>query len=334
VNGCGCRRRTGSPAETDHWRSRGDLRVTEGRCGRWRKAWRDGGALRRCGPGAAVRRGMKLSPQAGTRLEMELRKGRWRTGSLMTSGGRRAGSDADRPLFPRRLTPPRGVAADAPPWLVLPGPGPAGRLERDDEAVAVWKTRLARYKKHGARPGRLHLLRGRGRPGPEAAERPHLGAARAPAGGRVRGAGGGRVSIAGVACYRPGDGRNLYYHLLVYRRRKGEARGSLGRLPGPDPCRPTASCPPRWSGSGTTSTSTWPGAGGLAEENKAWLRVYRLPAYAPDLIGGGHLVAAQAVDGQLRRRWTGRPGPHRQAQAEEDQYRPHLIDGCLAGTGL
>jgi hypothetical protein len=30
----------------------------------------------------------------------------------------------------------------------------------------------------------------------------------------------------------------------------------------------------------------------------------------------------------------GNPSPHHQAQAEEIQYRPHLIDGCLAGTGL
>ena len=42
---------------------------------------------------------------------------------------------------------------------------------------------------------------------------------------RVRGAGGGRVSIAGVACYRPGDRPHLFYHLRVYRRRKGEAKG-------------------------------------------------------------------------------------------------------------
>ena len=42
---------------------------------------------------------------------------------------------------------------------------------------------------------------------------------------RVRGAGGGRVSIAGVACYRPGDRPHLFYQLLAYRRRKGEAKG-------------------------------------------------------------------------------------------------------------
>jgi hypothetical protein len=42
---------------------------------------------------------------------------------------------------------------------------------------------------------------------------------------RVRGAGGGRVSIAGVVCYRPRDRPHLFYQLLVYRRRKGEAKG-------------------------------------------------------------------------------------------------------------
>ncbi len=41
----------------------------------------------------------------------------------------------------------------------------------------------------------------------------------------VRGAGGGGVSIAGVACYRPGDRPHLYYQLRIYRRRKGEAKG-------------------------------------------------------------------------------------------------------------
>jgi hypothetical protein len=42
---------------------------------------------------------------------------------------------------------------------------------------------------------------------------------------KVRGAGGGRVSIAGVACYRPGDRPHLFYKLLVYRRRKAEPKG-------------------------------------------------------------------------------------------------------------
>ena len=33
---------------------------------------------------------------------------------------------------------------------------------------------------------------------------------------------------------------------------------------------------------------------GLGWEDKAWLRVYQLLAYAPDLNSAGHLVATQA----------------------------------------
>jgi hypothetical protein len=52
------------------------------------------------------------------------------------------------------------------------------------------------------------------------------------------------------------------------------------------------------------------------------------------LIGRWHLVPAQAVDRQLRRRRPERPDPHRQAQAEEDPVPAHLINGCLTATGL
>ena len=101
---------------------------------------------------------------------------------------------------------------------------------------------------------------------------------------RVRGAGGGRVSIAGVACYRPGDRPHLYYQLRVHRRRKGEPKGFT------------------WSDYRDLITAThhnlsaplvwvWdnlnihlaPELTDFAADNKEWLRVYRLPAYAPDM---------------------------------------------------
>ena len=66
--------------------------------------------------------------------------------------------------------------------------------------------------------------------------RPPKGRTWAPCGARpvvkVRGAGGGRVSIAGVACYRPGDRPHLFYKLRVHRRRKGEPKGSPGGTTG------------------------------------------------------------------------------------------------------
>ena len=69
---------------------------------------------------------------------------------------------------------------------------------------------------------------------------------------------------------------------------------------------------------------------------QAWLRVYRLPAYAPDLnpvegiwsaLKGGVLAnLAVASFGHLIQ--VIRHG------LKTIQYRPGLIEGCLAGTGL
>ncbi|HEX5302455.1 MAG TPA: hypothetical protein VFW50_36220 [Streptosporangiaceae bacterium] len=63
--------------------------------------------------------------------------------------------------------------------------------------------------------------------------RPPRGRTWAPRGARpvvrVRGAGGGRVSIAGVACYRPGDRPHLFFKLRICRRRRGEPKGFTWR---------------------------------------------------------------------------------------------------------
>src|SRR5260370_167437 len=83
----------------------------------------------------------------------------------------------------------------------------------------------ARYK-GAARAGGSFFCSGEGAAGGRG---PPKGRTWAPRGARpvvrVRGAGGGRVSIAGVACYRPGDRPHLFYQLRVYRRRKGEPKG-------------------------------------------------------------------------------------------------------------
>ena len=117
-----------------------DLRVTEGSVRRWRKAWRDGGdqALRSRGPVSRE----KLSPRQWARLELELRKGplahgfandqRWTLGRIKTLIGR---------LFHIGYT-PEGV------WKLMRRHGwscqvPVRQaLERDDEAVAVWKAEV------------------------------------------------------------------------------------------------------------------------------------------------------------------------------------------------
>jgi hypothetical protein len=101
---------------------------------------------------------------------------------------------------------------------------------------------------------------------------------------RVRGAGGGRVSIAGVACYRPGDRPHLFYHLLVYRRRKGEAKG-FSWADYRDLIIAThrqLAAPLVWVRD-NLNIHLAPDLADFAAENNEWLRIYRLPAYAPDL---------------------------------------------------
>jgi transposase len=94
---------------------------------------------------------------------------------------------------------------------------------------------------------------------------------------------------------------------------------------------------------GDTGTAPWadltihlaPELADFAAENKEWLRIYRLPAYAPDINPAEGIwsllkrsianFAAADLDGLVR---------IIKRKLKKIQYRPHLIEGCLAGTGL
>jgi transposase len=73
----------------------------------------------------------------------------------------------------------------------------------------------------------------------------------------------------------------------------------------------------------------------FAAQNKDRLRVYRLPAYAPELnpVEGIWSLLKRAIanfaaaDLAALARMVKR-------KLKKIQYRPHLIDGCLVGTGL
>jgi transposase len=153
---------------------------------------------------------------------------------------------------------------------------------------------------------------------------------------RVRGAGGGRVSIAGVACYRPGDRPHLFFKLRICRRRKGEPKGFTWQ----DyrdliiAAHRQLAAPLVWVWD-NLNVHLAPELASFAAENKAWLRVYRLPAYAPDMNPAEGIwsllkrsmvnFAAADVAGLVR---------IIKRKLKKIQYRPHLIDGCLAATGL
>jgi hypothetical protein len=152
----------------------------------------------------------------------------------------------------------------------------------------------------------------------------------------VRGTGGGRVSIAGVVCYRPGDRPRLFYQLMVHRRRKGEPKGftwqhyrDLITATHQQLGAPLIWC---WD---NLNIHLAPQLATFATENKEWLRIYRLPAYAPDLN------PAEGIWSLLKRAMANFAAPGQghlvriiKRKLKKIQYRPHLIAGCLTATGL
>ena len=117
-----------------------DLRVTERSVRRWHRAWRDGGAeaLRSKGPVSRER----LSSQQWARLELELRKGplahglagdqRWTLGRIKTLIGKlfHVGYTVEGTW---KLMRRHGWSCQVPVRQAM---------ERDDEAVAVWKAEV------------------------------------------------------------------------------------------------------------------------------------------------------------------------------------------------
>src|SRR4249919_1720720 len=137
----------------------------------------------------------------------------------------RQDQDPDREAIPRRVHRRGHLEADAPARLVGPGAGAPGDGTRRRGGRGVEGRGVARYKRTARDLGAFICFEDEAGQG----LRPPKGRTWAPRGARpvvkVRGAGGGRVSIAGVACYRPGDRPHLSCQLRIYRRRKGEPKG-------------------------------------------------------------------------------------------------------------
>jgi transposase len=148
--------------------------------------------------------------------------------------------------------------------------------------------------------------------------------------------GNGKVSIAGVACCRPGRRPHLFCKLRVHRRRKGEAKGFTWQEYRDliTAARRELAAPVIWCRD-NLNIHLAPELADFAEENRAWLRVCRLPAYAPGLNPAEGIwsllkraianFAAADLNGLVR---------IVKRKLKKIQYRPHLINGCLAGTGL
>ena len=99
---------------------------------------------------------------------------------------------------------------------------------------------------------------------------------------KVRGAGGGRVSIAGVAAVGPGTGRACSAGCGCTAAAKARGFTWAGYRNLILAAHRALSAPLVWVRDNRTIRLA-PELAGFAQENEAWLRICRQPAYTPDL---------------------------------------------------
>jgi transposase len=152
---------------------------------------------------------------------------------------------------------------------------------------------------------------------------------------RVSGKGSGRVHLAGMIATKPHARTRLIYRILVNRGRRGDPKGfrendfaklldlTHQRLPGPMVLI--------WD----NSTQHTDARMRTLIAGRPWLTVFRLPPYAPELN------PAEGVWAHLKRS-VANLAPRRTedlatligSRLRHLQYRPHVLDGFIAETGL
>jgi len=151
----------------------------------------------------------------------------------------------------------------------------------------------------------------------------------------VSGRGSGRVSMAGLVCARPGHRSRLFYRLHVYHRRKGERKGLAE---GDYIALLTAA----HHQLGAPIVLVWDNVNihvskvmGAFVAAHDWLTVYQLPAYAPELNPTeGVWGNVKTALGNLAARGVDSLATTVKTLLKRIQYRPGLIDGFIAETGL
>lgn len=152
---------------------------------------------------------------------------------------------------------------------------------------------------------------------------------------RVTGKGSGRLSLAGLVALRPGVRTRLIYRMLIHRGRRGEKKG----FSEPDFARLLDAAHQQLAGPivlvWDNYTAHIDAAMRALIATRAWLTVFRLPAYAPDLNPTegvwAHLKKSLA---NLAACNTDQLAALVKTRLRHMQYRPGLLDGFLAETGL
>lgn len=153
---------------------------------------------------------------------------------------------------------------------------------------------------------------------------------------RVNAKGSGRVSIAGLVCLKPGRRGHVFYRLRVHRNRTGQRRSlsedDYAALITAAHHQLHAPIILIWDGVNTHTSTTMRR---LTAARHRWLTVVQLPAYAPDLNPVESLWSTvKAGLGNLAVDGVDHLAAIIRNRLKRIQYRPELIPGFLAQTGL
>ena len=153
---------------------------------------------------------------------------------------------------------------------------------------------------------------------------------------RVCGKGSGRVSVAGLVCLKPGSRGHLFYRVRIHRGRKGERRSmseaDYAGLIAAAHSQLHAPVILIWDNLNTHISAAM---GRFVSSHPDWLTEVRLPAYASDLNPAeGAWANMKNGLGNLSARDVDQLAAIVKNRLKRIQYRPALIDGFLAQTGL
>ncbi|WP_444546036.1 IS630 family transposase [Streptomyces mirabilis] len=273
------------------------LRVSQRSVERWRRQWREGGAAGVASKGSPGR--PRLSDKQIARLERELERGPLAHGWA----DQRWTLARVRNLIGRLFHISYTVEGT---WRLLKWHGwswqqPTRRaIERDDDSVALEEGGLAAGKSVAAACGGWIVFEdeaGQSMTPPRARTWGRIGQTPVV---RVRGRGSGRVSMAGMIGYKPGERSRLIYSVREYNGRKDQPKGF-----------------------------------GWRDFRDLLVRARVQPTYAPDLNPQEGVWSLVKRDiGNLAAADLGQITRAVKRKLKMLQYRPHVIDGCLTGTGL
>ncbi|MCX5205699.1 transposase [Streptomyces sp. NBC_00237] len=154
---------------------------------------------------------------------------------------------------------------------------------------------------------------------------------------KASGKGSGRISLAGMVCARAGERTRLMYRILVHHpgrrsERKGFRERDFARLLDMAHQQIGGNIVLVWDNSSHHKDALMRE---LLAARAQWLTVFRLPPYAPHLNPAEGVWAHLKNDlGILAARTADHLAELTRTRLKRMQYRPSLLDGFIAETGL